>query len=597
MKRRQYKLIFPACLSVLVMMYACSKDFLNKPPLGSLSPDVLATKAGVEGLLVGAYAQLDGQGGAGSNSWGAAVSNWTFGGVAADDSYKGSIAPDQFTEGLGPIALWSVDASNAYVEQKWQSLYDGIQRANDVLRIMPLASDIPTDEQTTIQAEARFLRAHYHFEAKKMWNMVPYVDENVTVGNNNFNVPNDQDIWPNIEADFQFAIDNLPDVQPQVGRANKWAAMTYLAKVYMYQDKYDQAKPLLDQVITSGVTAGGKHYALVHYEENFNAAADNSAESVFAAQMSVNDGSGTNGNYGDNLNFPNSGGPGGCCGFNNPSINLANAYKTDANGLPLLDTWNSGNTVSDPTTPYSGSLDPRIDWVMGRPGIPYLDWGLHPGAAWIRDPATDGYFSPKKNAYASSQTGSLSSTETSFWGPTQMDANNYNIIRFADVLLWAAECEIEVGTAAKALDYVNQVRQRAADPTGWVYKNSAYNAATSQYTTQTTPADNYLIKSYPSGAFDNKDYAIKAIRFERRLELAMEGQRFFDLQRWDNGTGYMATVLNTYVATEKTRPSLFAVNPTASFTKGKNEIYPIPQNEIDIENQSGTVALKQNPNY
>jgi hypothetical protein len=160
--------------------------------------------------------------------------------------------------------------------------------------------------------------------------------------------------------------------------------------------------------------------------------------------------------------------------------------------------------------------------------------------------------------YAKSQQNVLSSTETSFWGPTQMDANNVNLIRFADVLLMAAECEVEAGSAEKARAYVNFVRTRAADPTGWVYKNSDYDATGGKYKTQTTPADNYLIKTYPSGAFNDKNYALKAIRFERRLELAMEGHRFFDLARWDNGTGtVMAPELNAYAAKEKQgQPSL-----------------------------------------
>src|SRR5215210_615838 len=122
----------------------------------------------------------------------------------------------------------------------------------------------------------------------------------------------------------------------------------------MFQDKYTQAKPLLENLIANGVTASGKKYALVNFQDNFNAQTKNSAESVFACQMSVNDGSQLNGNFGDVLNFPNgAGAPGGCCGFNNPSFNLANAYKTDANGLPLLDTWDNGTVVSDPANLYT----------------------------------------------------------------------------------------------------------------------------------------------------------------------------------------------------------------------------------------------------
>jgi hypothetical protein len=352
------------------------------------------------------------------------------------------------------------------------------------------------------------------------------------------------------------------------------------------------------------VTAKGDKYALVNFESNFNAPQKNGPESVFACQMSVNDGSSTandggNGNMGDVLNFPNgSGAPGGCCGFNNPSWNLANAYKTDANGLPLLDTWNDGPVVSDTTNLYNGTLDPRIDWTMSRPGIPFLDWG--PGQiAWIRDLSCNGVFNPKKNTYAKSQAGTYSSTETVFWGATQITANNYTFIRYSDILLWAAECEVEIGSLDQAETYVNLVRNRAADKTGWVYKNSAYNAASGTYATQTTPADNYNVKPYPAGAFSGggQDFARKAVRFERRLELAMEGHRFFDLQRWDNGTGSMANTLNTYVGVEKTRKSFYYIVNSAVFTKGVNEYFAIPQVQIDAENSTGTVYLTQNPGY
>jgi starch-binding outer membrane protein, SusD/RagB family len=604
-----YKLITACSLVTLVLVFACGKGFLDKKPLGAFNPDQLVNQSGIEGLLVGAYHMVSGEGGAPGNTWGSAASNWVFGSVAADDSYKGSTPSDQGD--IVPIETWAYNTSNPYFNEKWRAVYDGAQRANDVLRFLAKDTTISADRRKTMTAEARFLRAHFHFEAKKLWKNVPYADETITAANKNTNVPNVDasgnfiDIWPKIEADFQFAIDNLPEIQPQKGRANKSAAMAFLAKAYMFQNKYAPAKALLDKIIPpayggtgTGKTAGGLEYKLVNFEDNFNAATDNSAESVFAYQASVNDGSGTNGNYGDNLNFPNSAGPGGCCGFNNPSISLANAYKTGSDGLPLFDTYNNSPNVSDPASPYSGNLDPRIDWTMGRPGIPFFDWGPTPVNTWIRDPGTDGYFSPKKNVYAKSQQNVLSSTETSFWGPTQMSANNVNLIRFADILLWAAECEVEVGSTDKALAYVNFVRNRAADATGWVYANSDYDAAAGKYKTQTTPADKYLIKPYAAGAFSNKTFARRAIMFERRLELAMEGHRFFDLARWDNGTGtVMAPTLNAYAAAEKTRPTIFAVNQSATFTAKKNEYYPIPQSQIDIENATGTVNLKQNIGY
>jgi hypothetical protein len=139
-----------------------------------------------------------------------------------------------------------------------------------------------------------------------------------------------------------------------------------------------------------------------------------------------------------------------------------------------------------------------------------------------------------------------------------------------------------------------------AHPETYVYKNSDFDAATYTYKTTTTPAANYKIGLYPAGAFSDKDYARKAIQFERRLELSMEGHRFFDLQRWDSDPNHlvdMAATLNAYQAVEKTRPSLFSLYPSAQFTKGVNEFYPLPQNEVDVANAAGTQVLIQNPGY
>lgn len=331
-----------------------------------------------------------------------------------------------------------------------------------------------------------------------------------------------------------------------------------------------------------------------HFYSNFNPAQKNSKESVFAAQTSVKDNSSVdwggdpNGNYGDILNFPYNGGPGACCGFNNPSQDLANAFKTDANGLPFLDNWFDKPWVSDQYDPnYAGNLDPRIDWTMGRSGIPYLDWGPHPGLAWIRNPTNDGNKSPIKDVYAKSQKDAFTDVGSAYWGPTELTANNVNIIRFSDVLLWAAECEAEANQLATAMGHVNQVRSRMKDhPEAWV-KTGNYDAASGFFSTGSDAAT-YKIGLYTS--FPDQDFARKAIRFERRLELAMEGQRFFDLVRW----GIAATTINAFIQREK---SLRPLKSTAVFTAGKNEYMPIPQGEIDNMNQDGTVRLKQNPGY
>jgi hypothetical protein len=211
----------------------------------------------------------------------------------------------------------------------------------------------------------------------------------------------------------------------QVGRTNRLVAIGYLAKAKLYQGDYAAAKPLLESIINSG------RYGLqASFGDNFNIERKNSKESLFAAQSSVNDGSnGNNGNWGDVLNFPYSGGPGGCCGFFQPSQYLATTV--DAAGLPFLDTYNATDVKSDQGlkskdafTPEAGFLDPRLDWTVGRRGIPYLDWVNHPGNDWIRDQGNGGPYTPKKNVYYKAQEGKK--TDASFW-TSGVTANNINL--------------------------------------------------------------------------------------------------------------------------------------------------------------------------
>lgn len=604
-----FKFSLLAILIISIIIYACNKK-LDLQPQGSLIGSNVNNNSGVQGLLIGAYRLLSGEDNPCQNCGnGSAASNYVYGNEAADDAYKGSTPSDQ--PDAIPIMTWSLAqaGTSAYLDEKWKTLYNGIQRANDVIRTVRLSTDISPADTIEYVAEARFLRAFYHFEGKKMWNNFPYVDENISYANGNLNVPNYADgnyidIWPNINADFSYAVDNLPGTQPNIGRINKWAAMAFLAKAYLYQHNYNDALTLFSQIIAEGTTSSGVKYALEpDYESNFNPAQKNGPESVFAVQASVNDGSSTatnggNGNTGDELNFPYNHGP-GCCGFDNPSWNLVQAYKTNANGLPFLDgSFNNAPLVSDPSNPWKGTVDPRLDWCVGRPGKPYFDWGTI-DSTWIRDVPNDGYFVPMKNSYAKSQQGTYSSTETVFWGATEIAASNVNLMRYSDVLLMAAECEIEVGSLDKAETYVNMVRTRAANSDAWVYLNATYNASNSTYSPQTTPADNYLVKPYPNGTFasQGKDYARNAVQTERRLELAIEGHRFFDLARWDNGTGSMAATLNAYVAVEKNRKGFYLINNAAKFTKGVNEYFAIPQNELDAENATGIEYLKQNPGY
>ena len=558
---------------------SCGEDFLTRNPQGQLDINTLGSVEGISLLLVGAYANLDGTtdpnwsgaGGVPGNGWFAATSNWHLSDVPSDDAYKGTEQGDQAP--AEEVEAFTHDATNAYFQKKWIMVYDGVARANDVLTVLEATADLSADFVNQATAEARFLRGFYHFEAKRVFNNVPYIDEKVE----DPRVPNNTDIWPQIEADLEFAANNLPNTQTEVGRATKWAATAFLARAHMYQGDYSAALPLLNSIIGSG------QYALTeNYHHNFNAEFDNNSETVFAVQSAVNDGTdGFNGRWGDVLSGLQNG-PGGCCGFHQPSQNLVNAYKTDDNGLPMPATFNDSDVTSDEGltgddafTPYAGNVDPRLDWTVGRRGIPYHDWGVHPGQPWVRQQSYGGPYSQKKNMYYQAQQGSLSTA--SRW--TQMpNAINYNLVRYADVLLMAAECEVESGSLESARGHVNTIRSRMVDnPGNWVKTAGGDDAA------------NYVIGTYDD-TWSDQAAARTAVRFERRLELAMEGHRFFDLVRW----GVAADVINTYIAKEKNTRTYLA---NANFQAGKNEYYPIPQEQINLSSVDGAPTLTQNPGY
>lgn len=538
------------------LISSCKKEFLEKTPLGVANEATLTNKAGVNAALVAAYSLLDGVGS--GPTFTSSGSNWIYGEVASDNAYKGSDVGDQSQ--ITTIERYQGQPDIGAYNDKWVAVYDGVSRCNDVLRLLTKATDVTEADKKQITAEARFLRAWYHFDAKRIWNMVPYVDETVT----DFNVPNTEDIWPKIEADLEFAAANLPAVKSQPGHASSWTAKAVLAKVHMFQQDYTAAKPLLDDVINNGP------FTLVpSYHDNFRIATENNSESILEVQNSVADGgSGQNGNYGDYLNFPYNAGPGGCCGFFQPSQNLVNAFKTDANGLPLLESFNDADVTSDqglasidPFVPYDGNLDPRLDWTVGRRGIPFLNWGIHPGRTWIRDQTFAGPYTSKKYTFYKGENAGAESN--------QANANNYRALRFADILLLRAEVAVEENDLATALKIVNQIRARA--------QNTVVTLDNGM------PAANYVVGQYPS--FPNQDYARNAVRFERRLELAMEGYRHFDLVRW----GIAAETLNAYLSKESLKRTYLN---GATFEKGKDEYFPIPQTQIDIE---GNDVLKQNP--
>lgn len=571
------RLALPLTFAFLFSSLSCSESFLDVPPTASLTEEVLSSKAGLEGLLIGTYSVINGRG----NGWHAGATNWLWGSIRGGDANKGTNAGD--FSSMNPVERFELDPTNSEVHGKWLGSYEGVARANRLLALLETSTDVTDAERARISGEAKFLRAHFYFELKKNFNMVPYIDETLDLTTGAAEVKNDVDIWPKINEDFLYAYNNLPETQAQVGRANKWAAAAYLGKAYLYQGNHTEALKYFDEVIASGKTSDGKDYALFpNFGTLFRLANENSQESIFAYQATGGASSTDNSNHEYAMNYPYNTLPGNCCGFFHPSFELATSYRTDANGLPLLDKsyradantlkTDQGLLSTDAFTPDAGNIDPRLDHTIGRRGIPFLDWGAHKGYSWIRDQSYAGPYTPKKYTYAKAEESSL---DKSGWTPGYM-ATNYMIIRYADVLLMAAECEVEVGDLEVARDYVNQVRARASNPAGFV-QNEAGNAN----------AANYQIGLY-NATWTDQAVAREAVRFERKLELGLEGHRFYDLVRW----GIADAELDSYLQFEAARiPSHFA---GASFTANQDEYLPIPQRQIDLQ---GSDILAQNPNF
>jgi len=578
----KYLIIFITSISLFVM--ACKEEFLEVTPFGTLNVDVLGNIPGLDGLLIAAYAELDGNSATGA-VWDATATSWVLADVTSDDAYKGTDAGDQ--PPMNPVERNEHDPSNRVINTNWDTWYDGIARANDVIKIADAATGIDADRIAQYKAEARFLRGHYHFQLIRIFGpKIPYVDENAPLDGL---IANDTEIWSNVEADFEAAMGTLPASQGQVGRATNWAAKAYLAKVMLYQKKYTNALPLFNDIIDNGGFSMLPNFADVH-----GTAGNNGPHSIFQVQMSVNDGvpDGQNGNYGEVLNNPHNGAAaGGCCGFFQPSHNLVNSFKT-VNGLPIVNsndvdiTHDQGCFANSPdcctqdangncTVPFAVDptpVDPRLDFTVGRKGVPYLDWGIHPGIGYIRDQAYGGPFSPKKRIFKKEEQ-NINSVSGHSWGANGATAINYNVIRFADILLMAAECEIEAGSVENGVALINRVRSRVKDnPDTWVKLPNGDNAAT------------YEIELYGSLA---QDAARTALRLERRLEFGMEGVRMFDLNRW----GISKEVMDAYYAKES-QSGKRAYLIGASF--GSHRVLnPIPQPAID--RSVGT--LSQNPGY
>lgn len=579
-------------LLISIIMVACSDDFLENKPQGSLNDAVMGSSDGAELLCNAAYAALGGPEGQDWSVWLTPTSNWSYGEVRSDNAYKGGGGTGDVNE-VHRMEIFDVDASNGNLDSKWYHLYCSVQRCNSALRVLNAYDNSEIDNRQSRIGEMRVLRAHFFFELSRLFNKIPYFDENVETPDY-VNIRNDEysrdQILGFIADELLEAAEQLPKSQSEVGRINKYIALAYAAKVKLYQAYHQEATTnqvveidnnLLTQVIelVDQVLASNRYGLLDDFQGLDLIENENGIESVFAIQYSMNDGSASAGriNWSNLLNSPSGNSPYSGDGFFLPSQDLINAFQTDKNGLPQFDyqslpdfsvvTYVDDNNITLSNTQHS--VDPRLDFIVGRPTITWRTYSDSPCMSWVRDRATYGHNCAKR-FWVSPESGDMYPGWP--WGASAL---NWQIIRTVDLYLWKAEALIEKGTDLEtARELINKIRTRAAN-SPWIksFENPQNFAA------------NYQISEYPSAGW-TQDYARKALRTETRLEKALEGERFFDLVRW----GILGEVMTAYLNAEKDN-RIYYQNET--FKTSRDEYFPIPINQYNF---SGGLYV-QNPGY
>ena len=549
---------------------SCDSFLEEQIPQGTLSDEQVKNPAYVDNMVTSAYAVFTT-----AEDINSSFSMWNYD-VRSDDAYKGGSSTNdgdvihQIEVGQGILP------TNWNLNDMWVRIYNALSRVNTAIAVVESC-----DESYSLKgerlAEMKFLRAYAHFMAKRLYKNIPFVmrtdltyDEYNTLSNHEYT--NDEG-WALIARDLEEAYAVLPVKQADKGRPTKAACAAFLAKVYLYkayrQDDAssnqvtsvdaDDLKKVIQYTDPAIYAAGG--YGLekdIHNNFRPEDQYENGCESLWAIQYSRNDGS-TYGNlnwsYGlitPNIPDVTDGG----CDFYKPSQNLVNAFRTDADGLPLIDTFNQKNY--DKAT---DNADPRLFLTVGMTGLPYMfnkDFIMDQSSAWSRSGGLYGYNVTLKQNVDPALIGSYL-IRGSFWASPM----NRIVFRYADVILERAEAEAQLGNASEAVRLVNEIRTRAAGSTQMIadYPNR------------------YGVKLYCknyTGSY-SKDEALRIVKMERRLELAMESERFFDLVRW----GEASKVLNDYFAAEKERVTFLS---DAVFTANKNEYLPIPHSQISSSN-------------
>ncbi len=556
---------------LMAFLYSCSGFLDEQLPQGTIDDEKLMNAEYVDNLVISAYAVF-----ISAEDINSSFSMWNFD-VRSDDAYKGGNGTEDGDVFHALEVSTGIMTTAWNISDMWQRLYNCISRVNAALVVLNKMDSEEYSLRDQRIGEMRFLRGHAHFLLKQLYkNIVFVMDETLAVEDyenlSNVTYTNDEG-WQLIADDFEYAYSNLPDVQQDKGRPTKAAAAAYLAKTYLYK-AYRQDDPSSHSVTSvnaddlanvvkyteeSIMTAGG--YGLEpDFANNFRPEEEyeNGVESLWAMQYSMNDGTKNgNCNWSIGLIVPNI--PGvtdGGCDFYKPSQNLVNAFRTGASGLPYLDDFNTEDY--DKSKDYA---DPRLFLTVGMPGFPYEfnpNYLMRENSTWSRSNGLYGYYTSLKHS-VDPDSGYL--IKGTWWG-TPM---NHIVIRYADVLLMRAEAlaQLNDGRISEAISLVNSLRIRAKQSLSMISDyESLYGARMN-------------IQIY-SGEY-SKEEALKIIKFERRLELALESDRFFDLVRW----GDAPQVINAYYAAEADDCAIYS---GASFTADRNEYLPIPFAQLSASN-------------
>ena len=561
--KKKYLSLLAACS----FLFAGCSDFLDMNPNGILDEESVSGVEQLDKLVISAYSML------GNDHYDIPFNLWPYGNVRSDDAYKGGRDESDIQDFHFYETSSNITANFGEPDGLWYNCYIAISRANNALRSLNNVSEQDFPNKKIRIGECRFIRGHFYFLLKVLFKSIPYIDETVAIEDygtiSNIALSNDE-LWQKIADDFKAAYDNLPESQgTDVGRANKYSAAAYLAKTYLYkayrQDATHNVTEInaedLKQVLTFSNEVMSSDYGLEDdFAYNFLPGSyENGKESLFAIQHSTDDGTLYGRlNFSDALNVPMK--FSGSCDFQKPSQNLVNAYKT-VNGLPEFSDYNKADYNAN-----TDKVDPRLYHTVALPGVPYkYDKKNIFDESWTRNKAVYGLYSSLKENVA------LNDPSSVLIDPFRANTKNKIVIRYADVVLMRAEALIELDREKEALPLINEIRERAKKSTGLI-----------DY------AENVDIALYVDNVNCNwtKPYAREALRWERRLELAMESQRFFDLVRW----GIADSVINTFYKEEAPKRTYYE---DAHFEKNRAEYVPIPQQQINFSKQ----VYKQNYGY